>query len=207
MSEKHPLLLFSGGLDSTFMLLLALKEGPVHTCYIVGSQYHVKAEVEQIKRQEIISYLEKATGNRVLTDTVVELGVPKYVIKERRGNLTPGFKHHSGVWQDHSWGQAAQWMHGLLFASNGNKHSEIQVGNVLGDSISMCLKDMQEAWKFTQMFSKVNHIELKFPIALTSKQHILHQLPSDLLPPGLDLRARQQKRRGPVCSMWRMRCM
>ncbi len=157
--DKIPLVLFSGGMDSTYMLHQLLKEGDVDTLYIKAGQAPDKVAKELIARKKIIWLLEKITGNRVRRDLETEMG-----------QLFCGMP-------DHSWSQPAMWMTGALHHIDGNKHSQLAIGYVSDDGIVSRLHNLQRAWHHLQKFSKHSKpAPVKFPQHTTTKQTIMKMI-------------------------------
>lgn len=178
MSDKHPLIVFSGGMDSTYLLWKALEQGNVHTCYLNATQSQDKVPMEIAARKLITPVLERLTGNKVLTDSVLNYNKGKKLYV-----TTDGYDQNVNdpSPEDMTWGQAYLWIFGLLQLSNYRIHSEIQMGYILGDSISCRLDNIQQAWYHLQMFSKYKPLELNFPISLREKSQILDELPRELI--------------------------
>lgn len=178
--STKPLVVFSGGMDSSFMLWQELKKGDVYTVYIDGAQCRDKAPLELTARKKIIQTLQTMTGNKVISDTIVTIGGDAGVWMKTN--------HHNGMKTsennrpaDYTWAQGFLWLFGSLYVSNGNKHSKLLIGNVMGDDIAHHLQDQQETWHYVQKFSKRISIPLEFPLAYTSKRRILDELPPIVL--------------------------
>lgn len=180
-ANRHPLVVFSGGMDSSYMLYEALLQGNVHTCYIKGTQSSLKIPVELEARKKIAKILQEKTGNLILTDTVVDLAGSKPIYTDKV-NYNGGTIHTYGNdAPDITWGQAYIWLFGLMFVTDGRIHSEVQIGNVMDDDINMHLDNMKLAWETTQKFSKRNPIPLVFPLSCQRKFNILSEMPKQAL--------------------------
>jgi 7-cyano-7-deazaguanine synthase in queuosine biosynthesis len=182
--EKHPLIVLSGGMDSTYMLWKALEKGDVHTCYIRASQHPNKIPVELEARKSVIEYFTKMTGNKVLTDTIVDLP-PIHWNETRKRFPNDGFEYSdsgSNIVKDHKWAQAPLWLFGLLFVADGKIHSDINIGNVMGDDIALHLGDMKLAWQHTVGYCKANYVPLEFPLRYVDKTKIVNELPLEVFP-------------------------
>jgi 7-cyano-7-deazaguanine synthase in queuosine biosynthesis len=161
--KKVPLILFSGGLDSSHMLEEMLAVGDVETLYVIGGQAPDKVIQERVARNAIMYHLEKRTGNKVLKD------------HEVRTNQM--FVHMA----DHMFQQPAMWITGALQVSDANKHSELLIGYVAGDQISCKIPYIQQAWDYLQLFSKVTPIPVRFPLQLITKLEILDRISSHVV--------------------------
>lgn len=178
---KKPLLVFSGGLDSSFMLWKALEQGDVYTCYIKATQCQDKIPMELAARKKIIKFFEEKTGHYVLSDTIVDLG--NYInVKETVAHDGSLIKNWNNVVPDHSFGQAPLWQFGMQFATDGHKHSKVCMGVVMGDQIAMHIGDLLSAWHHTSAFSRVVQVPLEFPLMYHSKDMILRVMPKEIIP-------------------------
>lgn len=176
--DKHPLLVFSGGMDSSYMLWQHLEQGDVYTCYIKATQAPNKIPAELAARKKIIEFFENKTGNKVISDTVVDLGncfeatEQSYASTHRWNNNIP----------DHAFSQALVWPFGLQFAADGNKHSKVCLGYVMGDQFALHLGDMALAWQHTSNFARRTPVPMEFPLMYTSKDRILREIPLEIIP-------------------------
>ena len=176
---KHPLLVFSGGMDSSYMLWKQLEQGDVHTCYIKATQSQEKIEMELAAREKIIKFFEDKTGREVLSDTIVDLG-----------NAFVASRTNAGIWKeswnnnvpDHTFSQALVWPFGLQFAADGQRHSEVCLGYVMGDQFAMHLGDMEAAWRHTCNFARYEPIPMRFPLMYKTKDRILAEMPLEIIP-------------------------
>lgn len=156
-NNKVPLILLSGGLDSSFLLQEKLKKGDVEILYVMGVLGKEKMHEERERRELIIKILEKDTGNRVRNSHCIDLGVTPF-----------------GDMADRVLTQPSMWMVGALMVSDSRIHSELCIGYVLGDHISSSLGHVTNAWSALQSFSKSNaNIEVTFPLMHTTKDDIL----------------------------------
>lgn len=180
--NRKPLVVFSGGMDSTYVLWQQLLLGDVYTCYIRGAQSPLKVPREMEARRNIIAFLQKLTGNIVISDTIVKLGKNGFAVETEinTGRYYP--RHENNIMPDHSWNQAHMWLFGSLYVSDGMKyHSKLMIGNVMADDINSHLDDQIAAWDHLQLFSKHHPIPLEFPLRYTSKDYILRRMPIELL--------------------------
>lgn len=176
--KKHPLLLLSGGLDSSYMLLKQLELGDVHTCYIDNGQHRDKVPVELAARKKVIAYAEQATGNRVLSDTIVEVDARTPIkTTDKEGHSRTQYRHIPDV----AWGQPFGWLYGLMFVVDGRIHSEVNIGYLMNDQISQRFENIRSAWDQTVYFTKVTPIEMKFPLSLHTKNQVFDRMPKELM--------------------------
>lgn len=162
---KVPLLLFSGGLDSTYMLHSYLLKGDVETLYIQAGQCTKKIEQELIARRAIIDKLERITGNRVREDHRFDIGREIF-------NHVP----------DCTWHQPAQWIIGALQVTDAAKHDHLAIGYVSGDCVLSRIESMRQAWTSLQAFTKGTPIPVEFPIHLYVKHDIVNAIDPRVYP-------------------------
>lgn len=160
-TPKIPLILFSGGLDSSYLLETMLREGNVETLYVAGAQAPDKIEKEIEARRNIIRILEKETGNQVLRDHRINLP-----------NVLGG--EQSVV--EHTFLQPLIWLTGAIHVTDGYRHSELLVAYVSGDQILSQLHEISQAWTSMQAFTKRTVIPIKFPFKFVTKQNILNNI-------------------------------
>lgn len=164
-NNKVPLILLSGGLDSSFLLQEKLKLGNVEVLYISGVLGEEKMQEEKRRRELIIKILEKDTGNKVRKSHSVDLGVIPF-----------------GVMADRAMSQPSMWMIGALMVSDVSRHSELCIGYVLGDHISSSLGHVTNAWLSLQSFSKLSgNVAVTFPLMYRSKDEILQSIHPEVM--------------------------
>jgi 7-cyano-7-deazaguanine synthase in queuosine biosynthesis len=166
MEEKNrvPLILFSGGLDSSFALQEKLKEGDVETLYVSGAQHPWKIKKERETRERIVRRLQHRTGNKVRQDHHIQLDNTLF-----------------GGMADHAFCQPAMWIMGALQVSDIRVHSELIIAYVSGDQISSKIQAVAQAWHSMQEFSK-NHgiVPVNFPLSVWTKQQIMRDIFPDI---------------------------
>uniref|UniRef100_A0AAU7PFG3 QueC-like queuosine biosynthesis family protein n=1 Tax=Burkholderia phage vB_BgluM-SURPRISE13 TaxID=3159457 RepID=A0AAU7PFG3_9VIRU len=177
--SKHPLLVFSGGMDSSYMLWKQLEQGDVHTCYIKATQSQDKIPMELAARKKIIAFFEKKTGNKVLTDTIVDLGDCFEAKRTSHDGYTSSWNNKV---PDLAFGQAPVWQFGIQFAADGEVHSKVCMGIVMGDQIAMHLGDLALAWQHTSSFTRMTPIPMEFPLMYVTKDRILADMPLEIIP-------------------------
>lgn len=164
-NNRVPLILFSGGLDSTYLLQKKLQQGDVEVLYVRGVLHEKKMEMEQERREKIIEFLEKETGNKVRKKHMIDLGPMPF------GNM-----------EDQAFTQPPMWMLGALMVSDVRKHTELLIGYVSGDQVMPVLAHIQSAWDQLQHICKQHaHVPVDFPLRFDSKIHILHHMYPDLM--------------------------
>jgi 7-cyano-7-deazaguanine synthase in queuosine biosynthesis len=159
--KKRPLLLFSGGLDSTCMLGQQLEYGDVDTLYVRGPQGRQKAAAELRARKHIFEWFAKNSEHQVRTDYVVDL--------EKFG-LPIGYRY----------GQALAWFTAAMNTCDSLEHSKVMIGYGQGDQIIPMLGHLSAAWDALAVVVKEKAVGLHFPVMELSKLEMLKQMPTDL---------------------------
>jgi 7-cyano-7-deazaguanine synthase in queuosine biosynthesis len=170
MSNKRPLLLFSGGLDSTAMLYYELQNTDVDVLYIKGGQHDQKIQAELLARNSILDWLKD--------DRPVEPGKEHHQVVRDRSFDSINFAVSPGILAC----QPTSWMVAALYHVNPEIHSEVRIAYVMGDDALIYRHEMVNAWNYLLAFSKgVSDIPLVFPLMRWRKENILHHLPIQLV--------------------------
>jgi len=167
-TNKIPLVLFSGGVDSTFLLVSILNErksnnsrpfglkedsyNGVDVLYAMGGQSYLKANAELLQRRKIISYINRYYGRRT--------GILRDYIPSASFRLT----EFQPRWQ---LSQGLPWLLAALQAFDPQRHSNIVIGYLLDDSIMKILPDLKKTWesicRITNYIGDAPIPELSFP--------------------------------------------
>lgn len=157
--SKNVLILFSGGLDSTYLMWKNLKEGnKVYPVYFEITNNENKTIVEKQQIKLIISELEREFDTHITINYVTNFGVLSY--------------------QDNvMFSQPLIWAISMPFSID-NYHDEINVGYVSGDDAILYLNEIKQLYEATKPFTK-KHLELRFPLVEEKiyKQEIVDKLP------------------------------
>lgn len=165
MSEKIPLVLFSGGLDSTAMLWKYLQTTPVDVLYADGGQHPLKIKKELECRKRTIDYLNRVMPYKVQTDLRTD------------NNLSfaagPGNKYS----------QPMAWMVAALSVLDPTRHKSLSVGYVGDDGgFLRYIPNLYSVWENMQILSKVGDaVPLIFPVVDNRKVDLLGAIPTELL--------------------------
>lgn len=163
--EKIPLILFSGGLDSTALVASALQKGQCDVMYADGGQHPEKVKQELRARREIIEYLNATSPHKVRQD----YRVPQHISFAS----APGNRYS----------QPAAWLFTALNVIDYDEHSELQVGYVYDDG-GFCrwLPNIANAWRELQTFSRWHDpIPVDWPLIDKSKVQILRDIDPELI--------------------------
>jgi 7-cyano-7-deazaguanine synthase in queuosine biosynthesis len=161
MVDKIPLILFSGGLDSTYLLSETLRTSHADVLYISASQHPDKVTAEQNAIFNILKYLRPKRPYRVRKVYSLDIS-----------NLP--------VFTDYSFGQVPGWLFGSLATVDGAIHSRVSISYVMGDQVSLYLDSIEKAWNALSTCSKIVLTPIEFPLKLTSKKKIMAELHPDL---------------------------
>lgn len=166
-SKKVPLILFSGGLDSTYLLQEQLEKGDVEVLYVEGRQSPAKVKAELRARENIIRVLEDITGNKVIAQHEIK-SIPEYTVQ--------GYGRRDPNDMDWKFQQPYQWLLGALHAADGRRHSALMIAYVTGDQISPDLTKIQEAWNVMMSFTKQTPVPLEYPVVYHRKYQIVQRM-------------------------------
>lgn len=160
-----PLILFSGGLDSTYLVSTRLQEGPVDILYVNGGQCRNKMHLELEARDRLIEKMNQYYPHKIQGQ--YELIDPVYL--------------HDG--KNKKWIQPNAWMQGA-FRVLAERHSKLEVGYVNNDGayFGMHLPKILEQWKaMLEVGYENGHVPLEFPILNMDKVSILENIDKRLL--------------------------
>jgi 7-cyano-7-deazaguanine synthase in queuosine biosynthesis len=163
---KGSLILFSGGLDSTFLLYETLKTTNVHLLYVAGNLNRQKVDLELQAREKIKKWFtDNHHGEyRIISDTVLEFHV---------GDTEQMF---NGLRLP----QPAMWLFPALYFYKSGLHTDLKIGYVEEDMAIPFLDKLKAAWDQLTQFVKTKSIPLDFPLMNTNKKFIYATLPNDL---------------------------
>ncbi len=171
--ERLPLVLFSGGLDSTYQLYKLLQESDCDVLYIDGGQGDDKVNAEWEARQHILTYLNKNSPNMIRNQYRTKISL-EYTVNS-------GIKQFN-VGLDTKFAQPANWLHGALLVSNAKIHDSLYIAYVAGDQMLAHLSHVESAWHFLQMFTKDSEpIPVTFSLKYHKKREIIAKLPPALI--------------------------
>lgn len=160
--EKIPLILFSGGLDSSFLLSERLKEGNCDVLYVNGPQGQVKADAELEARDKIIDYLHLGRKGRVERRPLYD---------GQSINMVP---------VEHVAGQILAWFFAAMLEYDHRRHSKVEMAYISGDSANYDLPGVKQAWDILATTIKKQAIPLEFPLIYVTKQSIMERIDPEL---------------------------
>lgn len=137
-AKRIPLILWSGGLDSTYLLYRELLTTDVDTLEVTFlNTYDHHREAEGAARDSIVKYLGE----------LHEAGILLGKIRTRQ-QLTfeyPFAAQYKGIMLSHA-GQQPAWLFCAFMNHDPRIHSDVFHGAVLGDTISMLAPEMIKTW-------------------------------------------------------------
>ncbi len=162
--EKIPLILFSGGLDSTFLLYHTLQSGPCDVLYADGGQSSIKFERELQARKEIIAYCNEICPFKV-----------------QQEHMAPN-RHVFACGADVRYSQPMAWISAALCCIDAHRHSELLIGYVCDDGgFARWLPDVRQVWESAQRFTKVHGVvPVDWPLIDLRKVDILDRIDTEL---------------------------
>lgn len=174
MADKRPLLLFSGGLDSTWQMYLHGKNKErVDYLYIDGGQSSRKIDCEAETRNDIVHWLTKhfaANGDPNFDAFYYINCIHRKPVQVKWGRV-----------ENHSWCQPISWLIGALSVADPVRHSCVEIGYVMGDEATQLIDDLTKAWNALWAVSRHGDAPpLSFPLRYTTKMAIMEQMPGEL---------------------------
>jgi len=160
--QKVPLVLFSGGLDSTYLVYELLKHSPVDVVYCNADQHTNKIEAERIAREKIIAEF----------DTLNTRFKVRNQYEADRFSLS---QNPAVLFQ-----QPPAWIFGALSVIDPRKHSSLEVGYVSGDCALTYRHEMTRAWNALNELCLSENLPLKMQLMRWTKQDILGMIPDEL---------------------------
>lgn len=163
---KGPLILFSGGLDSTYLVYETLKTSNVHLVYVVGNVYTEKMKLELEAREKIKKWFTDNPHSefKIVSDTVLHFEVGD----------------HSQMFNGTRLPQPAMWLFPALYYYKAGMHTSVQIGYVKDDNALPYLVDLKSAWNSLTNVVKRDFIPLIFPITEVDKSYSYSILPKEL---------------------------
>lgn len=165
---KVPLVLFSGGMDSTYLVSYMLAEtGPIDILYVNGGQAPEKMKLELEARDRLIEFMNREYPNKIQRQ--YEILQPVYL--------------HDG--QSKKWTQPNAWMQGAYRVLDANRHCSVRIAYVGSDGANFGhhLHHVEKQWEnMLKVGFTGEHVPLEFPILHFSKLEVLEAIDKRLLP-------------------------
>lgn len=113
--KKVPLVLFSGGMDSTYLIQWLLEYGDVDTLFVEADPHPLKREKEAEARKRLFRLFEKHYKHKVL--------------KDHHHSLVGAYSGHNGLYGI----QQISWLTAALAVYDSERHEGVYIGYLLGD--------------------------------------------------------------------------
>ena len=164
--SKRVAVLFSGGLDSTYLVWKNLKDGnEVVPIYV------------EIENNEVKSILEKNRVKLLRTEFAKEFNKEKRLICDVEFAIKVSVHANEGSLY---FKQVPIWLFSVVFLQGMDNIDEIQIGYVSNDDAISYLEDIQNIYKSYQTVSEPMK-PLAFPLTKKKKYHMAHELPKQYL--------------------------
>ena len=129
-----PLVLYSGGMDSTLMLYCELLNRSVDTLYVTANAAEGRDVMEKRAREKAMSWfldsdIGKDLKGRVLVDRAINLDQTLIQVK--------GYKMI----------QPLMWLIAGLMAFDKDRHSELMIGYIVGDTAPIKITELEAFWR------------------------------------------------------------
>lgn len=157
-----PLLLFSGGLDSTWLLANMLETTDVDILYVTGPQLGAKAVAEQAAQKRILAWVKKNRPYSV-----------RNVFDMQTGNGVP-------VGVQYRFAQVLPWFYAAMTHATADRHTRVIIAYVQGDGVARHLTELRWAWDYLKVVVMERPVELTFPLQDCSKADLIDTIPADL---------------------------
>lgn len=157
-----PLVLLSGGFDSTYLTQEALKESNVDILYVKGAQHPLKIECELTALETIVHSLNADSDYRIRNCFLCDM--------ETLGMRAMTFE------------QIGYWMFAALHTYDEKLHNKVIMSFVSGDSIATKLMSLKYSWDYLTFACKRESIPLEFPLQHVTKNTILRKIRQELIP-------------------------
>lgn len=181
--EKVPLLLFSGGLDSTYYLWCLLNVTNVDIVYHTSDKNlgDLKMKAEAAAREAVIEYLSKTSPFKIRNISVVDHSTGMSVAKNTNFGQTVFVLGEA--YNKISFSQVLFHLMAGLYAFDPAKNDSFHIGYVSGDCVLPYLPILQDAWKSLFRILKMSDeiAPLHFDMCAVSKELILESMPKELV--------------------------
>lgn len=153
---KRPLILFSGGLDSSYLLGQELLRTDVDIMYVIGPQSKIKAQAELRAASAIIDWYFRNRPHVVIN---------RYVHTQHDRLVPTGAVH----------GEIFAWFCAAMLVADADIHDSVELAYVADDINVPCLDNLITAWDNLVIALKPGKIPLKFPLRGITKQTLIRE--------------------------------
>lgn len=159
MKKNNYFVLWSAGVDSTYLILKLLKEGhSVSTGYFSLENNVEKTKMEKKSIETLVPMIQK---------------------------LYPSFRHNGEIgtmfWKgrcNHSLSQFPLWLYTLSWQGD-SVYTHVATGMVMNDDAVSYIDEAQKFWRAMKPF-RHHHPKLVFPIKKEKRENFYHSIPEDI---------------------------
>lgn len=181
-SSRVPLVLWSGGVDSTTLVFHHLKAGRrFDTVSIDGGQHHLKVMREAIARMALWRAFQNADMDETIARTSRELASPEFKADSYPIFNTVGM----GGFQ-----QILPWIMGVMRHFDPSKHSHVEMAYVLGDDMAGFIQYIADAFSALGMLQFCEPVQVCFPLMRDRKSGLYKILHARTVAPESDTQPR-----------------
>ncbi len=163
--HRKPLVLFSGGIDSSYTVLCLTCEGTDIDVLSIDKMCHrLKEKMEENARDSVYKHLESFPRSGQVRN--------KYTHSAHYNNM---FNSKA------SFTQIMPWLHAASVHLDPSIHSCVVLSYLADDDAALVFKEIQKIWKnmMKAMFFNQRQVPLVMPLATHTKQRVLSNLRSD----------------------------
>lgn len=160
-SRRVPLVLWSGGVDSTFLVFHHLRSGRViDTVSIDGGQHYLKVMRESIARMALWRAFQNADMDADLTRLSKQICVP-----EHKGDTHTAH----GLLNKGGFQQILSWIIGVMRYYDPEKHSHVEMAYVMGDDMAAYVQYIADTFHALGMLQFCEPVKVYFPFMRNRK--------------------------------------
>lgn len=159
--SKRPLVLLSGGLDSTYLAFTLLQKTDIDVLYVKGRQSPLKIEAERTALRKIYSYFQDECRYQIINKYVSDVN------------------NYEFIHDNNKFAQPSIWLFAAVNVIQKH-HGNLQIAYVLGDQITRFVDRISAAWDNLISFTRHSDQKVEFPLLELDKQTIVENMPQDL---------------------------
>ncbi len=159
-------ILFSAGLDSTYLVWKAINDPTIkeiRLIYIKIKNNREKTVVEKIQIRKLLDIFKKYDLSRKISSSMDEISIQAF-----------------------NYGYQLPQLPTILLAATSamsKYNNEIWIGYIMGDDAISYLDEIKSIWEINKAFvvDEAKHTKLVFPLVQLKKMEIAYKLPADIL--------------------------
>lgn len=164
--NRKPLVLFSGGIDSSYTVLCLATEGTDIDVLSIDKMCHrLKEKMEEKARDSVYKHLES---------------IPS--IGQVRNKYTHSAHYNNMFNSKASFTQIMPWLHAASVHLDPSIHSCVVLSYLADDDAAMVFKEIQKIWKnmMKAMFFRQSQVPVVMPLSTFTKQRVVSDLRRDV---------------------------